>query len=143
MARRWRSEVGAVAAGLSAAGILGLLFLAFGGDSFKGFGGAMWIGVAGLAAQWFAGMAKRTLPHLLVGRSLSGEARRDFVGAMTDLRWHGVKPDGPDDARLPRARLEGWVLRLAYGEIPDIGAREPEILIPGAFTPEPDGVETT
>ncbi len=103
----------------------------------------MWIGGAGLAAQWFAGMAKRTLPHLLVGRTLSGEARRDFVGWMTDLRWQGVRPDGPDDARLPRSRLEGWAMRVAYGEIPDIGEREPDILIPGAFPPTRDGDETT
>ncbi len=143
LARRWRMRVGGIAAAITASAIFGLGYLMFGADAVRGFSGAVTAGIGGWLAYWVAGMAKRTLPHLLVGRTLSGEDRRDFVGWLTDLRWQGVKPDGPGDARLPRSRLEGWAMRLAYGETPDIGEREPDILIPGAFPPDPDGADTT
>jgi hypothetical protein len=92
--------------------------------------------VLALAVGWLGWLASRVLPHLLGGRRLSGKDRRDFVGWMTDLRWQGVKPDGPDDERLPRSRLEDWAMRVAYGEMPELGEREPEILIPGVFPGE-------
>ncbi len=81
-------------------------------------------------------LAKFVLPHLVVGRWLSHEARKDFVGWCTDLRWRGIWPTGPSDQRLPPLGLERWGIRLAYGEIPDIGEREPEVLIPGRFPAE-------
>lgn len=135
-ARRRRLHLGAGVAGLSAVGLMGLVSLFFGGDVFKGFNGVVALTITVLPAQWFAGMAKDTLPHFLVGRKLSGEARRDFVGWMTDPRWQGVKPDGSGDERSPRSRLGEWAMRKAYGEIPDIGEREPEILIRGDFPPD-------
>jgi hypothetical protein len=88
------------------------------------------------AIGWSVLSATRTLPHLLAGRGLAVEERRDFVGWMTDPRWQGVKPVGPDDERFPGSRLERWAMRLAYGEIPDVGEREPEVLVPGTFPAE-------
>lgn len=128
-AGRWQMHVGAIVAGLTAGGIIALAFTIFEDDWMGRFIGSM---AAALLAQWFAKMAKNTLPHFLVGRGLFGDERRDFIGWMTDLRWQGVKPDGPDDER---SRLGDWAMRKAYGEFPDIGAREPEILIPGEFPP--------
>jgi hypothetical protein len=132
-ARRWRLYVGVGVAGLSFASLFGLVSLVFGGNIFWRFDGAVATAITVLPAHWFAGLAKCTLPHLLLGRKLTGEERRDFVGWMTDLRWQGVKPDGPGDERSPRSRLGDWAMRKAYGEIPDIGEREPEVLKPGEF----------
>ena len=132
-ARRWRLIVAVSVAGATAGGTIALAFMILGDDGVGRFIGAM---AAALLAQWFAKTAKDTLPHFLVGRTLTGEERRDFVGWMTDLRWQGVKPDGPDDERLSRSRLGEWAMRKAYGEIPDLGEREPEILIPGEFPPD-------
>ena len=129
-ARRWQSNIGAAAAAIAAGGMIALGFAILGDGGVGRLMGGM---AAALFAHWFAMMAKVTLPHFLVGRRLSGEERRDFVGWMTDLRWQGVKPDGPDDERSPRSRLGDWAMRKAYGEIPDIGEREPEILVPGEF----------
>lgn len=134
-ARRWRLYVGVGVAVLSFAGLFGLVKLVFGGNLFWRFDGVVGLAITVLPAYWFGEMAKGTLPHLLIGRSLTGEDRRDFVGWMTDPRWQGMKPDGPDDWRMPRSRLGEWAMRKAYGEIPDIGEREPEILIPGEFPP--------
>lgn len=93
------------------------------------------VAVSGLLSSYIGDIARQMLPHFLVGSLLSGEVRRDFLGLMTDPRWQGVKPDGPDDGRSPRSRLGDWAMRKAYGEIPDLGEREPEILIRGAFPP--------
>lgn len=139
-ARKWRGYVGA---GVLVFLVLGYSFLM---NEFEELG---WIvgATLGITLVVFlvllASLAVPTLPHLLIGRQLTGEERRDFVGWMTDLRWQGVKPDGPDDKRLPRTRLQEWAMRLAYGEIPNIGDRRPEILIPGPFPPVRDGAETT
>ena len=142
-AKGWQMFFAATVGGITAAGTVALAFPMLGGDGRGPLIGAI-IGAAGaIFAQVFADMAKRTLPHLLVGRRLSVEARRDFVGWMTDLRWQGVKPEGPGDDRLPRSRLQDWAMRMAYGEIPDIGEREPEILIPGAFPPDCAAADTT
>jgi len=132
-ARRWRLYSGVVFAVLSSAVLFGLVSLAFGDAVFKGANVVVGMMFVVLPAQWFGSMARAIFPHFLVGRRLSGEERRDFVGWMTDLRWQGVKPDGPDDERSPRSRLGDWAMRKAYGEIPDIGEREPEILIRGEF----------
>jgi hypothetical protein len=146
-ARRWSSYVGAIGAGASAFCLfMALTLFLDGGEQSGNFG--MLTRFAGtlmlaFAISWFAMSASRLLPHLLAGRRLTGDERRDFVGWMTDLRWQGAKPDGSDDARLPRSRLEGWAMRVAYGEIPDIGEREPETLIPGAFPPASAGADTT
>ncbi len=135
-ARRWRLYLGVGVAVLSAVALFGLVFLVFGRYIFQIFEGAVGLAIAVLPAYWFGEMAKDTLPHFLVGRRLSGEERRDFVGWMTDPRWQGMKPDGPDDWRMPRSRLGEWAMRKAYGEIPDLGEREPEILIRGDFPPD-------
>ncbi len=135
-ARKWRLYVGMGIAGLSAAGLFGLASLVFGGDVLTGFDGAVAAAIIGLPSYLLIEVAKNILPHLLVGRTLTGDERRDFVGWMTDLRWHGVKPDGPDDDRLPRSSLGEWAMRVAYGEIPELGEREPEILIRGMFPEE-------
>lgn len=132
-ARRWQQHVGASVGGVTAGGMIALTFMMLDNGGAGRFIGAV---AAAMLAQWFAEMAKDTLPHFLVGRTLTGEERRDFVGWMTDLRWQGVKPDGPDDARSPRSRLGDWAMRKAYGEIPDLGEREPEILIAGDFPPD-------
>ncbi|MBE9557093.1 MAG: hypothetical protein IMF08_09575 [Proteobacteria bacterium] len=138
LARRWRQYLGAGAVGLYAAGLFGLAFLVLGGDELTKFGDALTkldVAIATvvicLAGYFIVEIAKNTLPHMLIGRTLTGEKRRDFVGWITDPRWQGVKTD---DGRLPRSRLGEWAMRKAYGEIPDIGEREPEILIPGNFS---------
>ncbi|MDH5411645.1 MAG: hypothetical protein OEY16_09680 [Alphaproteobacteria bacterium] len=133
LARRWRLYLGAAVAGLSAAGLFSLASLVFGGKILMRFDGIAAVVVIVLPSYFIVEVAKNTLPHLLLGRTLSGEERRDFIGWITDLRWRGVKPNGPDDDRSPRSRLGDWAMRKAYGEIPDIGEREPEILVPGEF----------
>lgn len=129
-ARRWQTYVGT---GVIIVAVLGFPFVK------RPFEGVGWIPGAALAVCFvllivlLAGLAERTLPHLLVGWRLKGEERRDFACWMTDPRWRGFLPDGSDDARLSRSRLEAWAMCIAYGQIPDIGEREPEILIPGKF----------
>lgn len=136
-ARLWNGNIGAVGTSVAASGLLGALFF-FLGDNGRDwntgtialFGGVL---LLSLAAGWAVVLSSRIMPHLLAGCRLSCDDRRDFVGWMTDLRWRGIKPDGPDEQRRPRSRLEQWAMRLAYGEIPNIGEREPEVLVPGAF----------
>ena len=124
-ARRWRLVFVVATSGGTFALVLSLLS--------EGAGRIFGSLVAMILARWIADIAGSTLPHLLVGRRLSGASRRDFVGWLTDLRWRGVKPELPDDSRLPRSRLGEWAMRVAYGRIPDLGERTPEIVIDGAF----------
>lgn len=133
LARRWRLYLGGAVAGLSAAALFSLASVVFGEDMLMKFDGIVAAVVIVLPSYFIMEIAKTTLPHLLLGRTLSDEQRQDFVGWMTDLRWQGVKPAGVGDERSPRSCLGDWAMRKAYGEIPDIGEREPEILIPGKF----------
>ena len=139
-ARVWSGSVGAIGASAAASGMFLALtfFLDDSGGNWKfgalaGFASTL---VLALAVGWFVALSSRVLPHLFAGRRLTGDERRDFVGWMTDLRWRGVRADGPDDVRLPRSRLQDWAMRLAYGEIPVIGERQPVVLIPGVFPEE-------
>lgn len=142
-AKFWQVFFAASVAGATAGGTAAAAFRIIGGDGWGPLAGAL-VGAGGaLLAQFFADSAKLTLPHLLVGRRLVGQERRDFVGWMTDLRWRGMKPGGPEDERLPHSRLQDWAMRIAYGGIPDIGDREPEILIRGTFPPDPAGADET
>lgn len=136
--RSWRRAryLAATVAGLAAMTPFGFAYMLWG----TGVGGRFFTmlglaAVSGLLSSYIGDIARQILPHLLVGCLLSGEVRRDFLGLMTDPRWQGVKPDGPDDGRSPRSRLGDWAMRRAYGEIPDLGEREPEILIRGEFPP--------
>lgn len=80
LARRWRLYLGAGIAGLSAAGLFGLASLVLGGDVLTKIDGAVAAVVIVLPAYFIAEIAKNTLPHMLIGRKLSEEERRDFVG---------------------------------------------------------------
>lgn len=88
--------------------------------------------VVGLCSRFLSYVARATLPHFLVGRSLTGEERRDFICVLTGLRrWKGLIPDEAEDQRLSHNRLRDWAMRKAYDKIPECGAWEPEIIEPG------------
>lgn len=132
-ARRLRRYFTVAATLLALAGIIYFAIAMFGYHPRTALSKVI-VGVIGfLFVRTVVPAAKYALPHLVVGWWLSREARKDFVGWLTDLRWRGVWPIGPDDERLPLFRLEYWAMRAAYGEIPDIGEREPEVLVPGVF----------
>lgn len=133
LARRWRLHCGAVVAGLSGAGLFGLASLVLGKDFLTRFDGVVAAAFIVVPGYYIMEIAKNTLPHLLLGHTLLGGERRDFVGWMIDLRWRGVKPSGSGDERSLRSRLGDWAMCKAYGHVPDIGEREPEILVPGEF----------
>lgn len=132
-AKRLRRYFTVTAALLVFAGIIYFAIAMFGYHLRSFLSRAIVVAIGILLMRTAVPAARFALPHLVVGRWLSREARQDFVGWLTDLRWRGVWPIGPDDERLPLSRLEYWAMRLAYGEIPDIGEREPEILKPGEF----------
>lgn len=136
-ARRWQLNIGGLVAGLTvAAGG----FVAASSVFYLGGVGMIAGNIAGVVViilgQPFAWIAGQTAPHLLVGRRLGEAERRDFVGWITDPRWHGVKPNRPVEEPMRHFFLYKWAMRKAYGEIPDIGEREPEILIRGDFPPD-------
>lgn len=85
--------------------------------------------VATMAASFAAGIVEVTAPHLLAGRGLMGDERRDFFCTMADPRWDGVQPDDPGDP-LPPGPFQRWAMRMAYGEVPVYERWEPEIVDP-------------
>lgn len=131
-ARRWRSRT-RFGAWLSVAlGLLLLMLLA--GDQMEAYLDDVpkWVfvvgaGIASLIVSAFADVCGGTLPHLLVGRSLTGQDRRDFVCTASDPRWDGVQPDDPQHPPA-RGPFQRWAMRLAYGEVPDNERWEPEII---------------
>lgn len=139
-ARRWQVYSVAIAA-TAAASFVGAIFglidslldVDAAGEATGWVAGLIAVVSVAVFVAWAAEWGKLSLPHFLVGRRLSGTDRRDFVGALTDLRWQGVKPDGSDDKRLPRSRLAGWAMRAAYGEIPDLSAYGSETVVSGSF----------
>ena len=81
----------------------------------------------GLLIKTIARLCAETMPHLLVGRSLRGQERRDFVCTVSDPRWDGIQPD--DSGALPaHGPIQRWAMRLAYGELPEYGRWEPEVV---------------
>lgn len=82
-----------------------------------------------MAASFTASIIEVTAPHLLAGRVLTGDERRDFVCTMADPRWDGVQPDDPDNP-LPPGPFQRWAMRMAYGEVPVYERWEPEIVDP-------------
>ena len=83
--------------------------------------------LAGVAiSSVVAHFAAVTVPHLLAGRRLTGDDRRDFVCTIADPRWDGVQPDDPDDP-WP-GPFQRWAMRMAYGEVPVYRRWEPEIV---------------
>lgn len=91
--------------------------------------------IASVLAVLIAVGGRAILPHLLVGRRLPPEERRDFVCTLVDPLWNGKErdPDGPRNRWFHR--LETWVMRKTYGEIPDCSAIEPRAVEAGHRLP--------
>lgn len=85
--------------------------------------------VALIIAAYAGGVAGEMLPHLLVGRSLLDDARRDFICTMADPRWNGQQPKPPEDLAWPPGSFQQRAMRMAYGEIPEYPAWKPEIYV--------------
>lgn len=136
MARRWRSGIRygvSIAIGIGLLPILlpALIRLeAFIESPLKW--ALVFVGLLlGLLIKTIARLCAETMPHLLVGRSLKGRERRDFVCTVSDPRWDGVQPDDPG---TPPAYgpIQRWAMRLAYGEVPDYGNWAPEFIAEAA-----------
>ena len=50
---------------------------------------------------------------------------------LADPLWEGKERDPAGPASRRFRSLETWALRKAYGEIPDCGANEPEVVAAG------------
>lgn len=82
-----------------------------------------------------ASTGERVLPHLLAGRSLTGQDRKDFVFTLTDPRWEGIRPESRNVRPPAPGPVERWAMGVAYGIVPDYEPWEPEII--NGPVPEP------
>lgn len=73
-------------------------------------------------------LARITLPHFLVGRNLTKGARQEFIYTLLHERWDIAQPRVPETWAKLNGRWERWAMRAAYGAVPEIEKREPEII---------------